>query len=194
VSSLYITYELPTAPLFQQLPLSTAPLVGLVRLEVDGPDSLVALAPALPQLVALTHLTAGIGLLPVDDSDHDEDNSDHNCAEGVFSANGAPLAEVPSLQQLCPWLKSLSLGIASQEQFFSGLCLKAPVAQLLPDHLEQLHIGSAAFHSEEMVPCADLTPFTSLRCVTLSYVCSEGADLLLSMPGLEEVDLMCAYF
>jgi hypothetical protein len=188
VTSLYITYYSATAALFKQLPLSTAPLVGLARLEVDGPDSLVALAPALPQLVALTHLRASIGLVPVNAT-----HEGHVFPEGVFSTHGVSLEAPPSLQQLCPGLKSLRLDITSQDVVYHSMWVKAPVAQLLPDHLEQLHINGGPFADDVSIPCAAaLTSFTSLRCVTLAWVCGLDVDLLLSMPGLEEVDLLRA--
>jgi hypothetical protein len=174
VTSLHVTYDPETAPLFQQLPLSSAPLVNLARLEVDGPDSLVALAPALPQLVALTHLRASIGLIATDSSTQDGPDC-------VFSVRGQPLEAPPCLQQLCPGLKSLHLGIRS------GTCFDhAPVAQLLPDGLEQLRIDAAC---GVIVHSAALTPFTSLRRLTLYGGYLADPDLLLVMPGLEEVDL-----
>jgi hypothetical protein len=180
VTSLDITYDPETSPLFEQLPLATAPLVGLARLEVDGPDSLVALAPALPQLVALTHLRASIGVVCMDDGPQTE-------AQGVFAAEGAPLEDPPCLQQLCPGLKSLHLDISCE--YTEGLrWVEAPMEELLPDHLEQLHMhGTPQF---VMVPCAALAPFTLLRRLTLKSMCVGDPDELLAMPGLAEVDML----
>jgi hypothetical protein len=181
VTSLNITYNRDTAPLFQQLPLSTAPLVGLVRLEVDGPDSLVALAPVLPQLVALTHLRASIGLVR-------KDHSYEPVAQGVFSACRSPLQEVPCLRQLCPGLKSLHLDIGLWHRQFIKQRLEVPMEQLLlPTGMEQLHISA---HIWVVLPCVALTSLTPLRRLTLaSGVTLLDPDLLLTMPGLEEVDL-----
>jgi hypothetical protein len=100
VTSLDITYDLKAAGLFQQLPLSTAPLAHLARLELLGPNSLVALVPALPQLMALTHLRAGIALVPMG-------SSTQSWSPGVFSvkdAGGAalPAAAVPRAQEPAP--------------------------------------------------------------------------------------------
>jgi hypothetical protein len=181
VTSLHITYEPETAPLFQQLPLSSAPLVGLARLEVDGPDSLVALAPALPQLVALTHLRAYIGVaLP--------ESSLPGSMQGVFSAQGEPLEDVPSLQQLCPGLKSLKLALNNHKRRLQHVV--APVEELLPDGLEQLHIHRCSTSFDITLPCAALTSLTSLRCLTLDRVNILDPDLLLTMPGLEELQLL----
>jgi hypothetical protein len=180
VNSLCIAYEDDTAPVFQQLPLSTAPLVGLVRLEVDGPDSLVALASALPQLVALTHLRASIEIVRLGDSVHER-------SQGVFSAQWLPLEAPPSLQQLCPGLKSLRLSIVRVD---SGMLwhVEVPVAQLLPDHLQQLHVNSAPSATMYM-PCDTLSSFTSLHRLVLTSPCMLDLDLLLDMLGLEELDL-----
>jgi hypothetical protein len=128
-------------------------------LEVDGPDSLVALAPALPQLVALTHLRASIGLI------YPEANTS-SVAQGVFSAKGAPLQAVPCLQQLCPRLRSLQLDIdfQSHDPEDGGGDEKrvdAPVAEVLPDKLEQLHITNAGLYSDLAVTCATLMRFAA---------------------------------
>jgi hypothetical protein len=180
VTSLEASYDTATAPLFQQLPLSTAPLVGLARLEVDGPGSLVALAPALPQLVALTHLRASIGLT-------------RHAGQGVFSAEGVPLEAVPSLQQLCPGLKSLRLIIDYQRRTGERRAW-VPIAQLLPGHLEQLHIegrrrSGAVLGAVLRVSCTTLTSLTSLRHLTLEYVHPRHPDLLLHLPRLAHLDL-----
>jgi hypothetical protein len=178
VTSLDITYTPATAALYQHLPLSTAPLASLARLEVDGPDSLVALAPALPQLVALTHLRAGVDLFGLDCGPYE-------VAQGVFSVGRMLLAAVPSLQQLCPGLKSLRLDIVNRQRQL----VEAPVAQLLPDRLEQLCIDKGVSHDWVVIDCASLTRFTSLRCLALTTMCVVDPDQLLLMPGLEEVDL-----
>jgi hypothetical protein len=174
VASLHITYNSGTVALFQQLPLSSAPLVNLARLEVDGPDSLVALAPALPQLVALTHLRASVALMRVEGSAPGD-------KQGMFSIRGVPLEDPPSLQQLCPGLKSLHLATRCGK-----LWVEAPVAQLLPHLLEQLNVNGS---SGAVVHSAALTPFTSLRSFTLYGGELVDPDLLLAMPGLEEVNL-----
>jgi hypothetical protein len=159
--------------------------VGLARLEVDGPDSLVALAPALPQLVALTHLRASIGLKCVPPA------SDDYGLPGVFSARGALLEEVPCLQQLCPGIRSLHLYIILQDQEPDN-SVDAPVAELLPHGLQQLHIhGTRATTEEPLLRCATLSPFTSLRRLALSNLTLVEPDLLLLMPALKEVDLFC---
>jgi hypothetical protein len=181
VTSLNMTFEVPTALLAQQLLLSAAPYIGLARLEVDGPDSLVALAPALPQLVALTHLKASIGLVRMDDR-----------SRGMFSACGVPLESPPCLQQLCPGLKSLRLDISCRDELSGDPLVEAPCAQLLPDHLEQLHIHSARYASI-MVPYAALAPLTSLRILALTSMAGVHPGLLLDTPGLEEVDLSGTY-
>jgi hypothetical protein len=194
VTFLDVTYDPATAALFQQLPLSTAPWVGLVRLEVDGPDSLVALAPALPQLVALTHLRAAISVDAIDTSTED-------VAPGVFSAGGEALEDPPWLQQLCPGLKSLHLDMActiiidrdslEDGSYWGPSWVEAPVAELLPDNLELLHLtSSSAVDTKVGVFCPTLTPFTSLRRLTLNSMTVEEPDELLLMPALEEVQLL----
>jgi hypothetical protein len=184
VNTLQVTYDLDTAPLFQQLPLSTAPLVGLVRLEVDGPDSLVALAPALPQLVALTHLRASIGLVTTG-------NSMGVWSQGVFSAHGAPLHEVPHLQQLCPGLKSLHLnmGFCGNGSDHDDSPVNLPVAEVLPDGVEQLHLHGSTTYMGTVLPCTTLAPYYSLRNISLTHLQVADLDELLLMPGLQEVDL-----
>jgi hypothetical protein len=172
VTSLHITYDLNTAPLFQQLPLSSAPLVHLARLEVDGPDSLVALATALPQLVALTHLRASIGRVAVN-------GSAPGWSPGVFSARGEPVEVVPCLY---PGLKSLRLDIDRG----GNHCVEAPLAQLLPHHLEELHVNGSY---GAIVHSTALTAFTSLCSFTLYAGDLVDPDLLLAMPGLEEVEV-----
>jgi hypothetical protein len=91
VNVLHITYNPNMVPLLQQLPLSTAPLAGLARLEVEGPDSLVTLAPVLPQLVALTHMRASIDVMQQPGSSH-----------LVFSSMGVPLEVAPAYSSCAP--------------------------------------------------------------------------------------------
>jgi hypothetical protein len=172
VTSLQVTYDSATAPLFQQLPLSTAPLASLARLEVDGPDSLVALAPALPHLVALTHLRASIGFIgsALDPPD-------------MYSADRP-------LQQLCPGLKSLRLAVDCRVPGVVQVA-ETPLAGLLPAGLEQLHmhrgrltctVGKIAVNS------AALTSLTALRCLTLMGLVADP-DPLFHMPALVQLDL-----
>jgi hypothetical protein len=169
VDSLHITYNPDADVLFQQLPLSKAPLVGLVRLEVDGPDSLVALAPALPQLVALTHLSASISLVG---SSLDPPY--------VFSA------ERP-LQQLCPGLKSLRLAIDCS--YSAGLdWVDAPVVNLMPAGLQQLHITCGSTVRAISLDSGILTSLTALRSLSLVGLAVDP-DPLFHMPSLEQVDL-----
>jgi hypothetical protein len=178
VNNLHITYNDTTASLFQQLPLSTTPLANLARLEVDGPDSLVALAPSLPQLVALTHLRAGIGLVPIG-------SSTQSWSPGAFSVKGAPLEAPLSLQQLCPGLKSLRLNTVCNSR---NQWVVAPLEQLLPDQLKQLHIQDAPY-ANTVVHSADFVHRTSLRRLTLTSMCVVEPDELLLMPELEQLDL-----
>jgi hypothetical protein len=183
VTYLKITYDPGTAPLLQRLHLSTAPLVRLARLEVDGPDSLVSLAPALPQLVSLTHLKAGIGLSCGGSRQH--------VAPGVFSARRVPLKAPPSMQQLCPGLKSLSLDICAEVYHRDWQRLDAPVAQLLPAGLQQLQLCGASYMEKcrVRIRCAALTSFTTLQRLELLSIGVVGPDLLLDMPVLEHVSL-----
>jgi hypothetical protein len=180
VTYLHITYDPATAPLFQQLPLSTAQLVGLVRLEVDGPDSLVALAPALPQLVGLTHLRASFGLDPWETSNPG--------ATAGTNAPGQQMQVLPCLQQLCPGLKSLHLNLSSRCCVFAD----ASVGERLPAALEQLCIhGSGGGVLGHPLNCAALTSLSALRRLSLQGVQLKpaGPDLLLSMPGLKCIDV-----
>jgi hypothetical protein len=185
VTSLQISYDPDKGPLLQQLPLSTAPLVGLAQLEVDGPDSLLALAPVLPQLVVLTHLGASLGVyLPEGDSLH---------VPLEFGDQGLPVEALPSLQLLRPGLKSLHLmfNCTQADDTWARRCVDVPVAKVLPDGLEQLSVQFKASTSFGF-PCAALQPFTALRRITLTDVIAKDVDLLLQMPGLQEVDLFGA--
>jgi hypothetical protein len=190
VASLDITYHDDTAPIFQQLPLSTAPLVHLARLEVDGPDSLVALAPALPDLAALTHLRASISLLR-------PEGSKPFMLPCVFSAGGVPLEAPPCLQQLCPGLKSLHLTLDYGDIVGDILCywldpLCDPrLPELLSPGLEQLHVhANSNDDGRSRLACADLTAAVpSLQRLTLSSITIIDPDLLLEMPQLEELDV-----
>jgi hypothetical protein len=178
VTSLHAIYDTATAPLFHQLHLSTAPLVGLVRLEVDGPDSLVAVAPALQQLVALTHLKACIELPRLASS---ASGSQH-----VGSAQGQPLQQgVPCLQHLCPGLRSLHLDITPI--WSPQANMDVPWADLLPANLEQLHMRATA--SSKGLPCAALACCTCLRSLTLRDFILKEPGVLLGMPGLDALDL-----
>jgi hypothetical protein len=152
--------------------------VGLARLEVDGPDSLVALAPALPQLVALTHLSASISLTCPEGRAMD--------AGGVFSAGGTQLEAAPCLQELCPGLRSLHLAFATDNSAVYP-CVDARLAQLLPDGVQQLTLHSS--DRTVAVSCAWLTALTSLRTLSLDGMCAWHPDVLLDLPGLEELDL-----
>jgi hypothetical protein len=151
----------------------------------------VALAPALPQLVALTHLRAGISM-------SQPEGNTQNIWQGVFSAQGVPLEAPPCLQQLCPGLKSLILDVkydtgdtGDTEADLLEHRMDVPVADLLPDHLEQLHISMCSACPCLGVRCITLAPFTSLRCLTLASVEPVELDLLLTMPGLEELASDC---
>jgi hypothetical protein len=189
VTSLDITYNLNTAPLFQQLPLSTAAWVRLARLEVDGRDSLVALADALPQLVALTHLRASLCLQP-------RQGDSQGMPLEVPSGGAAPSAEVPCLQQLCPGLKSLHLDVELISVDDLDECeqeVDVPVVRLLPAALQQLHISD--HHAGVWVSCAALVSFTALRRLVLDALWLMGdLNLLLEMPGLDQLDLRRSYF
>jgi hypothetical protein len=66
--------------------------------------------------------------------------------------------------------------------------VEVPVEQLLPDHLEQLHIHEASY-ANLLVHSADFVHRTSLRRLTLTSMCVVEPDELLLMPGLEELDL-----
>jgi hypothetical protein len=167
VTSLQVTYDPDTAPLFQQLPLPTAPLVGLARLEVDGPDSLVALAPVLPQLVALTHLRASISLVG--------DTSDTHEA-------------LPSLQ-LCPRLRSLHL-IMERDDDKDFYMVGAPEVQQLPVGLEELTIHTGRSVLNVNLHCGAIPRLTCLRRLSLKglQVLVDG-EKLFEMPVLEELDL-----
>jgi hypothetical protein len=179
VTSLYIMYEPDSAPIFQQLPLSTAPLVGLARLEVDGPDTLVALAPVLPQLVALTHLRAWIALMPSD-----------RATEYVFSAEGVPLQEVPSLQQLCPGLRSLHLVYYIWRDTIFTSKMSTRLSQLLPAPLEELHLEQVFRRGGVQLPCAILASLSSLRRLTVTNaLVNDHLDLLLCEPGVDYLDM-----
>jgi hypothetical protein len=186
VTSLYITYDPATAPLFQQLPLSTAPLVGLVQLELDGPDSLVAIIPALPQLVSLTHLGASIEVVATG-------GNTQEWSQGVFSAKGVPLDAAPCLQQLCPGLKSLRLDICCDDPGPS-ICVEAPVVQLLPGGLQHLHLHNDSLWKAIGVLSSTLTPFTSLRTIHLEYMDVMDPDDLLLMPELQAVSVYAYYY
>jgi hypothetical protein len=172
VTSLQVMYDSATAHLFQQLPLSTAPLVGLERLELDGPDSLVALAPALPQLVHLTHLSASITF--------NSKRVDTGKARCVVTTQGQ-LEALPSLQQLRPGLKSLTLDISATSSFSA---VTVPVEKLLPGDLEGLHMrGDDRIELE----CTQLAYLTRLRSLTLESLSVMDPDQLLSMPGLVDI-------
>jgi hypothetical protein len=181
VTSLHITYDPSTAPLFQQLPLSTAPLAGLARLEVDGPDSLLALAPALPQLVALTHLKASISLVCAEDSDRG--------ATALFSVNGAALQSVPSLEQLCPGLRSVHMTLELPVRAWLPQMVDTRLSQLFPSSLDQLHLTGKSSLASMIMPCASLARLTSLRRLTLDGMSVQDPDLLLQLPALEDLEL-----
>jgi hypothetical protein len=186
VVTLQVTYDTSAAWAFQQLPVATAPFTSLARLEVDGPDSLVDVAPALPHLVRLTRLRASISLLRTK-------TSSGLLVQTVFGLRGAPLLELPSLQGSCPCLKSLHLGllctqhITSVDSYWLPQC-DARLRDLLPDNLEQLHLEA---HSQTFIglPCASLTSLGYMQTLTLSGMNTDNLNLLLEMPGLQQLHM-----
>jgi hypothetical protein len=192
VTSLNITWDPTTIPLLRQLPW---PLVGLSRLELDAPDSVIWMADNLPPLVALTHLRAAIGLTVYDSVDPDEGEVP------LFSAEGGekPLGLVPALHELCPGLRSLHLVVDVSSDSILVKTFDTCLSQLLPAALEQLHLetveppGWGGNRVCPLLTCSTLTSFSSLRRLTLTNTAVDDPNLLLSMPGLDEIDMCHSY-
>jgi hypothetical protein len=173
VTTLHVIYDPITHYVFRRLrlPLSTAPMTSLARLDVYGPESLVVVAPALPQLVALTHLRASITMTDSRLGPKDEEHS--------------PLKP---MQQLCPGLKSLDLTInATDSPGINGA--QVPVAHLLPAGLQQLQIKALRMGLDSAALTTSLTALRSLSLVGLAV----DPNPLFHMPELEQLELVNAH-
>jgi hypothetical protein len=86
------------------------------------------------------------------------------------------------------------LRLEVKQHMYSDQDFETPVAQLLPDHLEQLRIKGVDYDMYIMFNCAALTAFTSLRRLVLSHTFLADPEQLLLMPGLVELDLQHPVF
>jgi hypothetical protein len=157
-------------PVMQQLLARPGPYLS--RLELEGQDSLLLLAPHLQQLPSLQHLSASITY------NHKEP------AEQPKWGHEKPVATPPDLRQLCPQLVGLKLALYGRTPELTTPTLQPGLSCLLPVGLRRLHL--AAYRM--VVDCALLTHLTALGDLTLERE-SSHLECLVGMGSLQQVQL-----
>lgn len=175
------TYVSPSWPVLQQLWVSPRSFHGLTRLEVEGRDSLVNLAPLLVQLPKLQHLKACISL------EQEQLDGPGVCHAGDDNPQARALPVVPVLQELCPQLCALHLVMDSH-----STRMDPRLPQLLPCGLQQLRLDVAApFVLGHPLPPMDpawLASCSRLQRLTLQGVHIDQAFTIASKPSIHLVD------
>jgi hypothetical protein len=153
----------------------------LTRLELQGKDTLLPLAPHLQQLPALQHLGASTTMKYMFKK------------KGFFCRNadrGKRAARLPDLEQLCPQLVSLHLTVHNQlcDNGSRYYAVDARLSDLLPVGLQRLHLAGDWACIREM-DCARLTHLTALDHLTLQGVIMTHQEHLAGMSRLQKLEL-----
>jgi hypothetical protein len=150
----------------------------LTRLELQGRDTLLDLAPYLQQLPALQHLGACITLKV-------------GKRKGRFArASGRRVSALPDMDQLCPRLVSLHLTLNTLGVLGPTIVLvPSGLSRLLPLGLEQLHLAATGL----MVDATHLTHLAALRHLTLAMTKVVHALELMDMTRLQQLELWHLY-
>jgi hypothetical protein len=168
------SYEQPSFPVLQQLWVAPKSFSNLVQLEVDGINTLVNLAPLLPQLSKLRHLGASISL-------RQEEGSD---AGSFCIPNGQQaLPAVPALQELCPQLQMLHLVVNSDSRW-----MDPRLEQVLPCGLKQL-VLEVVGDPPELDPVS-LASCTALQELTLQNVVMGEAHALSDLDHVQTIRMV----
>jgi hypothetical protein len=165
-------YDQPSFPVLQQLWVAPWSFCSLVRLEVDGTNTLVNLAPLLPQLTKLQHLKASISL-----REDDDDCDGHFCT----GPRHQDLPVVPVVQKLCPQLQGLHLVINSSSKW-----MDERLSQLLPCGLQQLQLEVVGVAS--VVHPAALAGCTALQQLMLQNLKVDDGPAL---DNLDHIQTIC---
>jgi hypothetical protein len=190
-------YQQPASPVLQQL--WAAPMACLTRLEVDVEwqyeNTLLDLAPLLPQLPRLQHLKASITIMGEQQQEEEEDHFPTMDGDGFgfFCTAGMqqqPLPAVPVLEELCPQLQGLHLVINGDSDPDSGSCwwMDPRLCMLLPFGLQQLHLEVVG--RPVLLDTADLVGCTALQELTLQNLKLRGAEALADTSSLTTVRIV----